>query len=76
MLDYFLAALGFIATAVTIIGFVYSFLNNFKQDVNSHIDRLDKRMDLSDDRMFLLATGKSLADAILEERLKRKETEK
>ena len=76
MLDYFLAALGFIATAVTIIGFVYSFLNNFKQDVNSHIDRLDKRMDLSDDRMFLLANGKSIADAILEERLKRKETEK
>lgn len=73
MLDYILATLGFIGSVITILGFVYSFLRNFKQDINSHIDRLDKRMDDQDERIFLLATGKSLKEAILEEKMKRKE---
>ena len=73
MLDYVLATLGFIASIITIIGFVYAFLRNFKIDINSHIDKIEKRQDLQDERMFLLATGKNLADAIKEEKMKHPE---
>ena len=76
-----------IATGIAVIGLVYSFLRNFKTDINGHIDRIEKRMDkfegrmdkfearmdMLDERMFWLATGKKLEDAILEERLNRKE---
>lgn len=31
-----------IGTGIAIIGFVYAFLRNFKIDINSHIDRLEK----------------------------------
>lgn len=64
-----------LATTVTIIGFVYGFLRNFKTDINTHIDRLEKRMDTLEERMFWIATGKKLENAILEERLKRPKTD-
>lgn len=35
--------------------------------------KLKKHQDMQDDRMFQLATGKSLADAIKEERMKKGE---
>lgn len=45
--------------------------------INTHIDRLDKRMDTFEakiisleERMFWMATGKKLGDAILEEKMK------
>ncbi len=63
--------LGLIATAFTIIAFIYGILRNFKADINGHIDKLDKRIDTLEERMFWMATGKKLEDAILEERLKR-----
>jgi hypothetical protein len=62
-----------IGTGITTISSVYMIIRNFKTDINSHIDRLEKRMDLLDERMFMLATGKSLADAIKEEKMKRSE---
>ncbi len=68
-----------IGTGIAVIGFVYAFLRNFKTDINSHIDRLEKRMDMFDakiisieERMFLLSTGKTLSQAILEEKMKEK----
>lgn len=78
-----------LATTITIIGFVYGFLRNFKTDINAHIDRLEIRMDRLDtrmdlfehklmsleERMFLMLTGKRLEDAILEERLKNPKTD-
>ena len=77
-----------IGTAAAVIGFIYSFLRNFKMDINSHIDRLESRMDKFDqrmdifenrmmsleERMFYMATGKKLEDAILEERMKNPKT--
>ena len=33
--------IGFLAMALTIIGFVYGFLRNFKSDIDKHIDRLE-----------------------------------
>lgn len=74
-----------IVSAATVIGFVYGFLRNFKIDINAHIDRLEKRMDRLEkrmdsfenklisleERMFYMATGKKLEDAILEEKMKR-----
>ena len=60
-----------IGTGIGIVGFVYAFLRNFKTDINSHIDIIEKRTDALEERMFWMATGKRLEDAILEERLKR-----
>jgi hypothetical protein len=40
-----------LGTAVTVIGFVYGFLRNFKTDINNHIDRLETRMDKFEIRM-------------------------
>jgi hypothetical protein len=57
-------------TAATIIGFVYAFLRNFKADINAHIDRLDKKTDMLKERIFFLATGKTLAQAMLDEKMK------
>lgn len=67
--------LSLFATAITIIGFVYGFLRNFKADINKHIEKSEKRIDLLEERMFWLATGKKLEDAILEERMKRPKTD-
>lgn len=40
-----------LAATVTVIGFVYGFLRNFKTDINNHIDRLETRMDKFEIRM-------------------------
>ncbi|MGB7128721.1 MAG: hypothetical protein WBD50_06515 [Candidatus Rhabdochlamydia sp.] len=67
-----------LAAVVTVIGFVYGFLQNFKAeiktDINDHISRLETRIDNLEERMFWLATGKKLEDAILEEQMKRKKS--
>ena len=71
--------LGLIATVIgaafAVIAFVYQFLRNFKADIKadlqSQIAKLENRMDSLEERMFWLATGKKLEDAIQEERLKR-----
>lgn len=66
-----------IAAAASTVGLIYTFLRNFKTDINSHIDKLEKRMNnfesrmnSIDERIFLLATGKNLSQAILEEKIK------
>ena len=53
-----------LGTGLAIITFVYTFLRNFKDDVNNKIETLDERM-------FLLATGKSLQEAILEDKIRK-----
>jgi hypothetical protein len=55
-----------IITGITVIGFVYGFLRNFKSDINKKIDGMEKRLDLQDERIFLLATGKTLREAMIE----------
>lgn len=55
-----------IGTGASVVGLIYMIIRNFKNDVNSKIEKLE-------DRMFLLATGKSLSDAIKEERMKKGE---
>jgi len=74
-IETFFAVLG---TTLGGVALVYTFLLNFKEDINSHIDRLEKRIDgiearqsSQDDRMFLMSTGKTLAQAILDEKLKK-----
>jgi hypothetical protein len=62
-----------IGTGIGVIGFTYTFLRNFKIDVNKKIDRLETRLDQQDDRMFWLMTGKKLSEAILEEKIKKEE---
>lgn len=60
-----------IVSGITVVGFIYGFLRNFKSDINSHLDRIENRVNVLEERMFWLATGKKLEDAILEERIKR-----
>ena len=55
-----------IGAGASFVGLIYMIIRNFKNDVNARIDRLEKHMDLMDERMFMLATGKNLADAIKE----------
>ena len=50
------------------IGLIYTFLYNFKKDIRSDIDKLEERM-------FYLSTGKTLSQAILDERMKEKKVE-
>lgn len=67
-----------IGTGIAVLALVYTFLRNFKTDIKESINNLSARMDRTDDRitsleerMFLLATGKTLTEAILEERIRR-----
>lgn len=46
---------------------------DFKTDISSLISKIEKRSDEQDDRIFWLATGKRLQDAILEEKIKNEE---
>lgn len=67
-----------VITGLGVLGLVYTFLRNFKTDIKESIKDLSARMDRTDDRitsleerMFLMATGKTLAEAILEEKIRR-----
>jgi cell division protein FtsB len=67
-----------IGTGIAVLALVYAFLWNFKTDIKESIKDLSARMDRTDDRitsleerMFLMATGKTLTEAILEERIRR-----
>ena len=64
-----------IITGLTVIGFVYGFLRNFRSDITTQMDRLERRIDDQDDRIFFLATGRSLQEAIMQERMKRTKIE-
>ena len=55
-----------IGTGVGIVGLIYMIVRNFKQDMYNHIDRLDERM-------FQLSTGKTIAQALKEEKMKKEE---
>ena len=75
---------GEIITGLGVIGFVYGFLRNFKADMKVDMQtafaHLEKRMDIHElrmisleEKMFHLATGKTLKEAIIEEKLRREE---
>lgn len=44
MLDW-AVILTLIGSSMAVIGFVYGFLQNFKSDINRHMDRVEKRLD-------------------------------
>lgn len=48
-----------IGTGIATVTLVYAFLRDFKADI-------EKRIDIQDERIFLLATGKSLREAMIE----------
>ena len=45
VLNIILMIAGFLASAITIIGFVYGILRNFKNDINGNIDSIGRRLD-------------------------------
>ena len=51
-----------VASVVTVVGFVYAIARNFKIDICLKIDKMESRIDTLEERMFLLATGKSLKE--------------
>ena len=61
--------LALLATTITILGFVYGFLRNFKNDINGHIDRLERRMDKFESRMISLEERIDARMISLEERI-------
>jgi hypothetical protein len=48
-----------VGSAASSVGLIYMIVRNFRRDFKEQIEK-------QDDRIFLLATGKSLADAIRE----------
>lgn len=62
--------LSIVGPAITVMGFVYTIIRNFKMDINEKFVKMEKRMDLLDERMFYLSTGKTLTQAILDEKMK------
>jgi len=52
-----------IGTAITSIGFMWQIMKHFEQKMESKMEKLDERI-------FWLATGKSLKEAILEEKMR------
>jgi hypothetical protein len=57
-----------LGSALGIIGFVYTFLRNVKEDIKSMIDLHDNKFEVLDNRIFQLAMGKSLKDIMKEEK--------
>jgi hypothetical protein len=69
-----------IGSGLVMVGLVRPFLRDFKADNEARMDKMDKRMNqfeedtrTIEDRMFLVLTGKNLADVIREERMKLEE---
>ena len=75
-----------VGTGVAVISFKHTIIKNLKDhvkkdnkelkdDVNRNIEKLEtrfeNRINSLEERMFLMATGKTLHDAILEERMKK-----
>jgi Tfp pilus assembly protein PilN len=50
-------------------------VNEIQTDINSHIDRLEKKIDVLDERIFWVITGKDLKQAILDERMKQEKNQ-
>ena len=57
-----------IGTGIAVLGFTYTFLRNFKIDVQKEIGKIEDRQNLQDERMFQVLTGKNLVDVMSEER--------
>lgn len=71
-----------IVGSLSTIAFVYGFLRNFKNDINSRMDKFEERMNRfenklvsMEERMFWMATGRKLEDMIKEERMKNPKTD-
>lgn len=60
--------LAILGTGATVIGCIYAFMRNFKMDMNVRMDKYEKHIELQDQRMFYLATGRTLADAMKDEK--------
>lgn len=59
-----------IGTMVAIVGIVYAFLRNFKTDICSRMDKTEARLTSLEERIFYVATGKTLAEAMMLEKKK------
>lgn len=58
---------------ISLIAVVWFFTYEMKKDLLARMDGLEKRMDLLDERIFLLSTGKTLSQAMLEQKMNKEE---
>lgn len=68
-----------LGTGVGVVTLVYQIMRNFKDDVNSKFEAMERRLDKSDarfekidQRLFLLALGKDLPSILKSEREEQK----
>jgi hypothetical protein len=61
------------AAVVAGIALNYNWMRNFRLDIRNEIVQQNLRMDEMDEKIFFLATGRKLEDAILERKSKNKE---
>lgn len=59
-----------LGTMLAVLVMVYTFLRNFKTDITARMDQTDARINSLDERIFYMATGKTLAEAMLMEKMK------
>lgn len=71
----FLGIISMIAAVLTIIGFNYQIIRNFKSDIKDTLDMQDKKFDsferkfeLIENRLFQLAMGKTIKQIMEEEK--------
>ena len=61
-----------IGTGVSVVGLVYTIIRNFKNDIDIKFtqqeERIFKHLAIQDERIFLLATGKTLKEAMMEDK--------
>jgi hypothetical protein len=55
-----------IAAIVSGIALNYAFMRNFKGDMIKHLDKCSKRIDQLEEKIFFLATGRTLKEALIE----------
>ena len=64
-----LTILTVIGTGFGVVGFVYQYLRNVKEDIKSSINKYDDKFEMLENRIFQLAMGKSLKQIMLEEKI-------
>ena len=60
-------------TILSLIAIVWYFTSQLKSEIKSDIKSLEKRIDTQDERIFLMSTGKTLREAIIEAKKKSEE---
>ena len=59
-----------IGTGLTTVGLIYTVIRNFRKDLKADREKFEAAVQAQDERIFQLATGKTLKEAMLEAKKK------